>query len=336
MSHLDRPYFQSVVWTPSTSRAVLAAMKTIATLEERRPLDQTSRSMLEATQTWVFKSAIAIDDLTSIVPKDLALQVKDHHQQQQALQFLILMPYLDMEVDAREVALVNQFAEALGLTPQTLKSLRLVQARKFKQLLLGYTWRSFSAILPGEGWWQKLKITFTASRQYLGDKRVAQRYQALESLPTGTLGRELYQYYRDRNFPLPGERKSFSEYLIGHDLVHLLSGIGTDMQGEITVAGFEAGMSRSQFGFELLLEVILDFHLGLEFTTMGILEAGSNHLDPNALMQAYARGQQMSFDLLDPAWDFETVFAQPISELRELFQIPERSQEAPKRLLKSA
>ena len=47
-----------------------------------------------------------------------------------------------------------------------------------------------------------------------------------------------------------------------HDLIHVLSGIDTSPVGEIVVAGFEAGMSSSQFGFELLLEVVLDFHLG--------------------------------------------------------------------------
>ncbi|MEO0374846.1 MAG: hypothetical protein AAF329_09530 [Cyanobacteria bacterium P01_A01_bin.17] len=304
-------------------------MKSIATRQETQPLDALSCRMLEATQAWVFKSAITIEDLPSIGPSALAQQVKDQRQRQQALQFLILMPYLDTKVDPSEVALVNAFSKALNLAPQTLKSLRLVQNRKLKQLLMGYTWRSFSAILPGQGLRQKLKITAGALRQYFGDQRIAQQYQALESLPTGTLGRELYQYYRERNFPLPGERKSLSEFLIGHDLVHLLSGIGTDMEGEITVAGFEAGMSRSQFGFELLLEVILDFHLGLEYTTMGLLEAGYNHLNPDALMQAYARGLQMQFDLLDPAWDFKAIFDQPITELRRIYRIPELPQGTP-------
>ena len=191
---------------------------------------------------------------------------------------------------------------------------------------MGYTWRTITNILPGRGLWQKTKLVFSAIHQYWGDTKVAQRYQSLESLPADTLGRELYGYYRDRQLPLPGEPKSFSELIVGHDLVHVFSGIDTDMEGEITVAGFEAGMSRSEFGFELLLEVILDFHMGLKFTTMGILEAGHNQLNPTALMQAYARGLQMQFDLLDPDWDFKAVFDQPIANLRQSYQVSERSQ----------
>ncbi len=329
MLNLQKPYFQGVNWSSAEAEAVLAAMKTVATLQDSRPLDDNSRTMLDATRDWVFKKETGIEALAVISPADLAQQLQDQRQRQQALQFLILMPYLDAQVDPTEVALVNEFANALQLAPHTLRSLRLVRDRKLKQLLFGYTWRSFSAILPGQSLWQKLKITFGSMRQYFGDQRIAQEYQALDSLPSGTLGRELHQYYRDRNFPLPGEKKSFSEVIVGHDLVHLLSGIGTDMEGEITVAGFEAGMSRSEFGFELLLEVVLDFHLGLEFTTMGILEAGRNQLNPSTLMQAYARGLQMQFDLLDPAWNFKAVFDQPITQLRQTYQIPEQPHHAP-------
>ncbi|NEQ51174.1 MAG: hypothetical protein F6K11_13730 [Leptolyngbya sp. SIO3F4] len=325
MTHLRAPYFQSVTWTYPTASAVMAAMKTVATLQDTRPLDAISREMLEATRDWVLKETISIDDLTSISPADFAQQLQDQRQRQQALQFLILMPYLDTQVDPAEVNLVNAYAAELQLTPHTLQSLRLVCDRKLRHLLVGYTHRSITNILPGRGLWQKAKVVFDIFRQYLGDKSVAQRYQALELLPDNTLGKELYRYYRDRNFPLPGEKQSFSEAIVGHDLLHLLSGIGTDMEGEITVAGLEAGMSNSEFGFELLLEVILDFHMGLKFTTMGVLETGLNQLKPQALMEAYARGLQMPFDLLDPAWNFKAVLEQPIPTLRQLYRLQSQS-----------
>lgn len=326
MSHLKRPYFQSVTWSLPTARAVLAAMKTIATLQDTRPLDNISYEMLEATRNWVLKETIEIDSLVPISPTEFAQQIQDQRQRQQALQFLILMPYLDTQVDPAEVDLVNDYAAVLELAPHTLQSLRLVCDRKLRQLLVGYTYRSIAAILPGHNFWQKTNVVFSIVRQYWGDTQVAQRYQALALLPDNTLGKELYRYYRDRNFPLPGEPKSFSEVIVGHDLVHLLSDIGTDETGEITVAGFEAGMSNSEFGFELLLEVILDFHMGLKFTTMGILEASEHHLKPGELMEAYARGLQMPFDLLDPDWDFQAVLDQPVPKLRQLYQLSPQTQ----------
>ncbi|MEM9006914.1 MAG: hypothetical protein AAGE59_25720 [Cyanobacteria bacterium P01_F01_bin.86] len=271
------------------------------------------------------KKSIVIDDLTILSPQEFAQQVQDQRQRQQALQFLILMPCLDTQVDASEVQLVNAYRAALQLAPHTLKSLQLVSDRKFWQLLLGFTWRMIAHTYPGLGFWQKTKFVFSGIRQYWGDAKIVQLYQALSSLSKATLGRELYDYYRDCHLPLPGEPKSANELIIGHDLVHVLSGIGTDKEGEITVAGFEAGMSRSEFGFELLLKSILDFHLALKPPTiMGILDSGHNHLNPSALMQAYSRGLQMQFDTLDPTWDFRAVFDQPISTLRPLHQQPDQ------------
>ena len=54
---------------------------------------------------------------------------------------------------------------------------------------------------------------------------------------------------------------------------------------------------------------------------MGILDAGCNHLQPKALMQAYAKGLQMPFDLLDPEWDFKAVLDQPLPKLRQSYQL---------------
>ena len=160
-----------------------------------------------------------------------------------------------------------------------------------------------------------------AIHQYLGDPQVANQYRSLKELPAGTLGRALWDYYCDRNFPLPGEKGSFSEILVPHDLIHLLSGLDTSPEGEIAVAGFEAGMSRSEFGFELLLEVILDFHLGLNFTTMGILDPSQNKFVPDAVMRAFAQGTKVSQDLFSPDWPFWHMLDQPIETIQQRYKI---------------
>ena len=57
--------------------------------------------------------------------------------------------------------------------------------------------------------------------------------------------------------------------LLNHDCFHILGGFITDDQGEINVAAFKAGLFDDSFGFESLLGVILDFHLGRAFSTVG-------------------------------------------------------------------
>ncbi len=82
-------------------------------------------------------------------------------------------------------------------------------------------------------------------------------------------GAHCVHWYRDRNWALPGDKKSRSELLLNHDCFHILGGFITDVQGEINVAAFKAGLFDDSFGFESLLGVILDFHLGRAFSTVG-------------------------------------------------------------------
>ena len=102
----------------------------------------------------------------------------------------------------------------------------------------------------------------SAIHQAIGDPTVASRYQTLQDYPEGSLGHSFFHWYRDRNWALPGEHKSTSELLVNHDCCHILGGFNTDTRGEMNVAASQAGLFTDGFGFESLLEVMLDFHLG--------------------------------------------------------------------------
>ncbi len=55
---------------------------------------------------------------------------------------------------------------------------------------------------------------------------------------------------------------------MNHDCCHILGDFNTDTQREMNVAAFQAGLFTDGFGFESLLEVMLDFHLGKSFPTI--------------------------------------------------------------------
>lgn len=316
----DQPYFQGMCWDEHQSLVLLSGLKTVATLQGRQDLHPLARDMIQAIQTHLLSLDVLIEPLPLIGPAELAQELQGDKYRQLALQFFILMPYLSMQVQKADVELVNHFAHALQLYPQTLQSLKYVEAGQLQWLLFSYTVRSAVELLPGN-WLQKGKCILNAIHQYVRDPQVAEKYQSLETLPIGTLGRALFDYYRDCNLPLPGEKGSFSEILVPHDLIHLLSGLDTSPAGEIAVAGFEAGMSRSQFGFELLLEVILDFHLGLHFTTMGILDPSHNQLIPDLVMRAFVQGTKVRQDLFNPDWPFWHLLDQPITTIRQRYHI---------------
>ena len=310
-----------ISWTMDQAKAYLAAMKTVALASRRSELDATERQMLEATARHVLHEDVDVDALEPIRPEDLAELLPDRERRDQAVQFLVLMPYMDGVVDADEVAQVDAFAKALGAEPDTLMSLHQVRDKRMKRLLWDYSRRSLaSGLLPGDGVFGKVATVLEGYRQYRGDAKIARQYYKYETFPKGTLGRVFHDFYRDRGFPLPGEKGSFTEFLVPHDLAHILGGFNTDMSGELDVAGMEAGMSDSPFGYELLLEVILDFHLGVAFTTAGLLDPGVGQFHPDSVMTGFERGAAMNLDLM-VGWDWHAVMNEPVVELRERYGI---------------
>ena len=165
----------------------------------------------------------------------------------------------------------------------------------------------------------------SAIHQAIGDPTVARRYQSLESFPEGSLGHSFFHWYRDRQWALPGEHKSTSELLINHDCCHILGGFNTDTQGEMNVAAFQAGLFTDGFGFESLLEVMLDFHLGKCFsTTTGLIAPETGQFIPDAAMAGYEKGLACNINLIQDLkfWD---VADQQVVGLRVQYAIPPTS-----------
>lgn len=307
---------QEVEWEDGQARAYLGAMKSVALAGGRSGLSGIEKEMLDATATHILHLDIDVALIETILPADLATVLPDPPQRSQAIQFLILMPYLDGVIDQEEVSMVDAFAEALGVDPVTLTALHQVRDKRMRRLQFDYVRRSFATDLtPGDSVLEKLRSTFQAIHQYRGDPKVAEQYHRYESYPAGSLGKVFFDFYRGRKFPLPGEKESFSEFVVPHDLTHILGGCNTDMRGEIDVAGMEAGMSNTPFGYELLLEVILDFHMGLAFTTAGLLEPGTGNFHPETVMQGFERGKKMNCDLLSD-WDWRSAMDRQVKDLR--------------------
>jgi len=307
-------------WTNEESVAVLRAMRTVATLDGARPLDDIAKQMLDATREHVLHQPVAVDVLDNISPAEAASELKGTELRERALQFLVLTSYLPTEVDPDDVRVVDDFASALGVSTQMLVDLHRVRDHRLKWLAFDYVRRGMHEYLPHESTWARIKRIVAAIHQHLGDSKVAARYQALENYEEGTLGRAFFDFYRDRAFPLPGEKGGFSELFVSHDLTHILSGFNTDMDGEVNIAAFQAGMSRSEYGWEMLLEMILDYHQGLHFTTAGLVEPGRGHFHPDEVLLGYERGLRCNTDLISD-WDYWGVMDEPVEGLRERYAI---------------
>ena len=311
-------------WKEDEARAFLAGMQVVATVRNTRPLTEIAAEMLDAVRHHVLHSEIDLSALGNPSPEELAQLIPEPGRRQEFLQFLILMPYLPMDVDADQVAVVDEIARALELDLDTLTDLHRVRDDRLKRLVLDMSRRGLTEFVGAEGAWAQVKAIAQSLHQFAGDKKVAEHYRSLEALPEASLGHTLFHFYRERNFPLPGEKKSLSEQLITHDCCHILGGFNTDMNGEMNVAGFEAGLFDNGYGFELLLEVILDFHMGKTFTTVGLLPAGTGHFDPEDVVAGYERGRACNVNLIHD-WDFWSVADQPVDDLRTRYGLPELS-----------
>lgn len=313
---------QQQTWSPVEAAAVLRGLKTVATLRGVRPLDAISHEMLEAVQHHLLHSDCDIEALPVTGADDEHRVICDGAKREQFLQMLILMPYVQMDVSEEGEQIVRSIAAGLDLHPDTLRDLHKVRHGQLKALLMDYGRRAFDQFLGIHSASALVREVFKTLHESIGDPAVAARYQALEQLPTGSLGRTFFQHYRTRGWAFPGEWKGSPELLVRHDCCHILGGFNTDMDGEMNVAAFQAGLFDNSFGFETLLEAILDFHLGKAFSTVGsVIPPAKGHFHPDAVMAAYNSGLACNTNLIE-ALDFWALADQPVTELRQRFNIP--------------
>jgi hypothetical protein len=146
---------------------------------------------------------------------------------------------------------------------------------------------------------------------------IAARYQALEQYPSGSLGRTLWEHWRENGFALPGQKGGAPEQICFHDCAHVLSGYGTTPAEEVQVACFSAGFQRRD-PFTFVLFVLLQFHVGVRMTP--ITEARTGFFDPEKAMVAVRRGAAMTVDL-NSGWDYWPVMSEQVEELRRRYNI---------------
>ena len=134
-------------WSAEEAKYFLEGMRAVATLQGRRPLDEIAGEMLEAVRAHVLHADLELGQLENCTPEELAQRISSPKKRRELLQFLILMPYLDMEVDRDQVAVVDEMAAALGIETDTLADLHRVRDDRLKRLLVDYTRRSLKEFI---------------------------------------------------------------------------------------------------------------------------------------------------------------------------------------------
>jgi hypothetical protein len=168
---------------------------------------------------------------------------------------------------------------------------------------------------------------------------LAAQWAALESLPSDSIGRKVWEMYQSRGFTFPGTPGSAPPLLAQHDWVHVLGDYGTTVESEVEVFGLIARANDDLHAFSLLAMVISLFETGYLATGAGLFQSSTGHFssDPNMairLADALLRGALCHDDVTDSnsidflKMDWFSVAHLSCDELRERFHLVPKSQEA--------
>lgn len=247
----------------------------------------------------------------------LARVLTDPHRRKRAVQLAIVTSLIEGQPSETSSRAVADMARVLDVNDEGLRVLDRV-ARERSMLARFDMVRRIQRFAAQGGGPSLLRMAVPTLLGIHRDEAMAARYRALAELPAGTLGRGLYDHYREHGFALPGEKGGMPERILFHDIGHVISGYGVDPPGEIQQAAFQAGYARSD-GFVFLLFGILQFHIGLRVTPVARGERG--YFDVPKVLRALARGAACQVDFSD-RFDFFRHAGESLEGLRQRWGVP--------------
>jgi hypothetical protein len=298
----------------------LRAMKMIAMADG--VFGDAERNMLATAQS-VFGTDVDIDVLEPIEPEELARKLTHTGLRRQIVRGMVILSLVDGEASEAEAALVSRFARALEIESNDVEIVRELAEKRFLRARFDIARRFWAREKTAEfvrakgiGW---LARSLAAMANIREDVAIASRYRELAKAPVGSLGRGYADFIAKNAFSFPGEKGSPPETIALHDLTHVLSGYGTDPEGELQVLAFHAGCRREEKDpFSFLIFGIAEFHLGLALSPVATGSRGK--LDPTLLFRALERGARCTIDPTD-GWDPWPLMHEPLSALREQYRI---------------
>lgn len=134
--------------------------------------------------------------------------------------------------------------------------------------------------------------------------------EALAYAPEGSLGAGLAAYYAANDHLHPGTEPSMfpTDYIVVHDLHHVLTGLPTTDQGEIEVTAFESGMLLRCPPPILIIEQ-------LEI----LLEKQTDIINSTRLLKAWNSGCNAAPLFSD--WDWLSDLHRPLAEVRQQYNV---------------
>ena len=298
-------------WTAEQSKATLAALRSIASLNGTAPISPEEKELLEGVRTIILSHPELSDsDVGCKIHADqLAAAITDDDHRARAAELIALMPYASRPYHDVKIHISERLIEALGENMHRMEDYlgsRQKHSRNMEYCALRKLGRDIFPYQDPDGQYAELMKLLKESE---GDPAELERYKSLEGYPAGSLGRTYWEFYAQFDWPLPGDPLWISEDLtVRHDLVHVLANYDISVNGEFSVAAFTAGNSE-QFNWMIAM---------LGFTPPYVSTGEGFHA--NDFISAYRRGQNATHSFVD-TWDFWPVLEHQVDDLRLEFRI---------------
>ncbi len=312
---------------PEVALAGLRAMRMVAA-QGPHGFGAAARNLINAAQKHVLKVDVDLDALEPISATELAASFPPGPLRPQFAQAMLMMSVADGEPTPAQMALVHEFAAALGVDQPAIEVVRRLADHQMLLFRLDFMRRSHIADMMKDtfrhhGGLPGIVRSVLGLRGFVEDEELAARYEALGRLPAGTLGRVFHAHYRDSGFAFPGEKGGFPEGAVYHDFAHVLGGYAPTPEEETLVGGFTAGFHKRKPLFVILF-TFLNFGAGVNMTLAEQPHVEAVLATPglaDRFFRAHERGAAMNTDLSDN-WDFWPLVGLPIGEARARLGIP--------------
>jgi hypothetical protein len=320
---------------PERDEVVLVARGLATAVAPDTGLVDVQAALLQALTSALTDVEVDYRDLEPLGADDLAdvLASRDEAYRQRIVHHMVLGELVLRPIPVAVAHRVAQYAQALGIRDNFVRV-----ARRHAQGAHGLAWMDLQRsgfvdhVREADGAESRARSRAGALEPAQVDPALEERWAALADLPTGSLGRGVWELYDSRGFVLPGAPGGAPEYLAQHDFVHVLADYGTNLRGELEVFALIGRADPDPKGFAWLATLIGLFETGyIENTGFFARDVRERSFQASGmhirLADAIRRGkivcERYGTDLF--CVDYHSVAARPVEDVRELLSVPDKS-----------
>ena len=295
-------------------------------------LTATQASILTAVGTHLLGVDTPPLQLEPLGPTEFADALPDEELRRRAVHAMVTLEIVADPVPADVHAQVDRYARALRVDDGMLAVARDYSRGAMAQAMQDYLRNSYVLAYysahPGQA---AAGAKPSAAGPPQGDPALAAKWNALETCPSGSHGRAVWDFYQMRGFAVPGTPGAVDPLLAQHDWVHCLADYGTSATGEIEVFTFISGAIPDPKGFSYAVVIIGLFETGYVPAVPGVATANPGHLSApggsTRFVDALRRGLAMNLDVMGGI-DWFRHADQPIEDVRRELGVEPKSGDA--------